>query len=80
MVYLATILAYLVVLFLFGLRYTKRLKRKEDFLVAGRTLSAPILVVRRCTSDRSRSRRPLLVGGAMIGYRGCRLLEPTGTV
>jgi len=42
--YLITILAYLVFLLLFGLRFTRRLKRKEDFLVAGRTLTAPILV------------------------------------
>jgi len=42
--YLATILVYLVILFIFGLRISKRLKRKEDFLVAGRTLTAPILV------------------------------------
>lgn len=44
MAYLITILAYLVFLFIFGLRYTKRLKHKEDFLVAGRTLMAPVLV------------------------------------
>ncbi len=44
MTYLATILVYLVILFFFGLRVSKRLKRKEDFLVAGRTLTAPILV------------------------------------
>jgi SSS family solute:Na+ symporter/sodium/proline symporter len=42
--YLATILVYLVILLIFGLRISKRLKRKEDFLVAGRTLTAPILV------------------------------------
>jgi len=44
MVYLATILFYLVVLFVFGLRLTRRLKKKEDFLVAGRSLTAPVLV------------------------------------
>lgn len=44
MVYLYVILAYLVVLFVFGLHLTKRLKSKEDFLVAGRTLTAPVLV------------------------------------
>ena len=44
MTYLATILVYLVILFVFGLRVSRRLKRKEDFLVAGRTLTAPILV------------------------------------
>lgn len=44
MVYLATIIGYLIVLFAFGLRITRRLKREEDFLVAGRTLTAPVLV------------------------------------
>jgi len=44
LIYLATILVYLVILFVFGLRVSKRLKSKEDFLVAGRTLTAPILV------------------------------------
>jgi SSS family solute:Na+ symporter len=44
MTYLIAILGYLVILFIFGLRLTKRLKKKEDFLVAGRTLTAPILV------------------------------------
>lgn len=44
MTYLITILVYLVVLFAIGLRVTRRLKSKEDFLVAGRTLTAPVLV------------------------------------
>ena len=44
MTYLIAIFGYLVVLFVFGLHLTKRLKKKEDFLVAGRTLTAPILV------------------------------------
>lgn len=44
MPYLITILAYLLVLFAFGLRIAKRLKKKEDFLVAGRSLTAPVLV------------------------------------
>lgn len=44
MTYLIAILGYLVVLFVFGLHLTKRLKKKEDFLVAGRTLTAPVLV------------------------------------
>jgi len=35
---------YLLVLFAFGLRIVKRLKKKEDFLVAGRSLTAPVLV------------------------------------
>jgi SSS family solute:Na+ symporter/sodium/proline symporter len=35
---------YLLVLFVFGLRIVKRLKNKEDFLVAGRSLTAPVLV------------------------------------
>ncbi len=44
MVYLATILAYLIFLLVFGLRISRRLKREEDFLVAGRSLTAPVLV------------------------------------
>lgn len=44
MTYLAAILIYLLILFVFGLRITKKLKKKEDFLVAGRTLTAPVLV------------------------------------
>jgi len=35
---------YLLILFVFGLRFVKRLKKKEDFLVAGRSLTAPVLV------------------------------------
>lgn len=42
--YLITILVYMLILFVFGLRITRRLKLKEDFLVAGRTLTAPVLV------------------------------------
>ena len=44
MTYLVVILGYLVFLFFIGLRLIKRLKRKEDFLVAGRSLKAPVLV------------------------------------
>lgn len=44
MAYLITILVYMLILFVFGLRITRRLKLKEDFLVAGRTLTAPVLV------------------------------------
>ncbi len=45
MTYLITIIVYLVILFVFGLRIArKRLKEKDDFLVAGRSLTAPILV------------------------------------
>lgn len=44
MAYLLTIFAYLLFLFFIGLRLTRRLKSKEDFLVAGRTLTAPVLV------------------------------------
>ncbi len=44
MAYIITILLYLLFLFVFGLRYAKRLKKKEDFLVAGRSLTAPVLV------------------------------------
>jgi SSS family solute:Na+ symporter len=42
--YLITIVVYLLILFVFGLRIVKRLKKKEDFLVAGRSLTAPVLV------------------------------------
>ena len=44
MIYLITILGYLLLLFVFGLHISRRLKRKEDFLVAGRSLMAPVLV------------------------------------
>jgi SSS family solute:Na+ symporter/sodium/proline symporter len=44
LVYLATILVYLLFLFVFGLRIARRMKREDDFLVAGRTLTAPVLV------------------------------------
>lgn len=44
MAYLLTIFVYFVFLFFIGLRLTRRLKSKEDFLVAGRTLTAPVLV------------------------------------
>jgi SSS family solute:Na+ symporter len=42
--YLITILVYLFILVFFGLRISKGMKKKEDFLVAGRTLTAPVLV------------------------------------
>jgi len=42
--YLITILAYLILMLIFGLIISKRVKKKEDFLIAGRTLTAPILV------------------------------------
>lgn len=44
MAYLLTVFAYLFFLFFIGLRLARRLKSKEDFLVAGRTLTAPVLV------------------------------------
>jgi len=44
MAYLLTIFIYLLFLVFIGLRLTRRLKKKEDFLVAGRTLTAPVLV------------------------------------
>lgn len=44
MAYLLTVFAYLLFLFFIGLRLTRKLKSKEDFLVAGRTLTAPVLV------------------------------------
>lgn len=44
MPYLITILGYLLFLLFFGLQFARRMKKKEDFLVAGRTLTAPVLV------------------------------------
>lgn len=44
MAYILTLAFYLVFLFVFGLRIARKLKKKEDFLVAGRSLTAPILV------------------------------------
>lgn len=44
MAYLLTVFAYLFFLFFIGLRLARRLKSKEDFLVAGRSLTAPVLV------------------------------------
>jgi len=44
MTYLTTIIIYLFFLFAVGLYVTKKVKKKEDFLVAGRSLTAPILV------------------------------------
>jgi SSS family solute:Na+ symporter len=44
MAQLLTVLFYLVLLLFFGLHLTRRLRSKEDFMVAGRTLTAPVLV------------------------------------
>ena len=44
MPYIYTIIFYLVVLFSFGAYLTIRVKNQEDFMVAGRKLTAPILV------------------------------------
>ena len=44
MVYILTIAGYLVILLSVGIHLAKRIKSKEDFLVAGRTLTAPVLV------------------------------------
>jgi SSS family solute:Na+ symporter/sodium/proline symporter len=44
MVYVITIVVYLVILLSVGVYLAGRIKKKEDFLVAGRTLTAPILV------------------------------------
>jgi len=44
MIYLLAIFAYLFLLFGVALRLARRLRSKEDFLVAGRTLTAPVLV------------------------------------
>ncbi len=44
MVYLITIIVYLVILLSVGVYFANRIKNKEDFLVAGRKLTAPVLV------------------------------------
>lgn len=44
MVYLFTILGYLIILLTIGVLLSRRIKNKEDFFVAGRSLTAPILV------------------------------------
>lgn len=44
MVYVSTIIGYLIILLTVGVLLSRRIKSKEDFLVAGRTLTAPILV------------------------------------
>lgn len=43
-VYISTILGYLAILLIVGVLLAKRIKSKEDFLVAGRKLTAPVLV------------------------------------
>ena len=43
-VYLATIIGYLAILLTIGVLLAKYIKSKEDFLVAGRKLTAPVLV------------------------------------
>ena len=43
-VYLATIIGYLAILLTMGVFLAKHIKSKEDFLVAGRKLTAPVLV------------------------------------
>jgi SSS family solute:Na+ symporter/sodium/proline symporter len=69
--YIITILLYLLFLFVFGLRYAKRLKKKEDFLVAGRSLTAPVLRVDR-DHHRLLHRRPCQALRAVhgAGYSG----------
>ncbi len=44
MTYIFTIIGYLLVLLSIGILLSRRVKNKEDFLVAGRRLTAPILV------------------------------------
>jgi SSS family solute:Na+ symporter len=44
MTYVVTVIGYLVVLLSVGIFLFRRIKSKEDFFVAGRTLTAPILV------------------------------------
>ena len=44
MVYITTILIYLLLLVILGVYFAFRVKKKDDFLVAGRKLTAPVLV------------------------------------
>jgi len=44
MVYIVTVVSYLVLLLSFGVLLAARIKSKEDFFVAGRKLTAPVLV------------------------------------
>lgn len=44
MVYITTILIYLSILVILGVYFAFRVKKKDDFLVAGRKLTAPVLV------------------------------------
>ena len=44
MVYVFTIIIYLIILLTLGFCLTSKIKKREDFLVAGRSLTAPILV------------------------------------
>lgn len=44
MIYLITILIYLIILFSLGIYLTRRVKSQDDFMVAGRKLTAPVLV------------------------------------
>ncbi len=44
MTYVVTIVLYLAVLLLVGVLMSRRIRSKEDFLIAGRSLTAPILV------------------------------------
>ncbi len=44
MAYIITIVVYLVLLLSVGIYFSRKIKNKEDFLVAGRRLTAPVLV------------------------------------
>ena len=44
MVYMITIIVYLTILLTIGVRLAFRVKNQEDFMVAGRKLTAPVLV------------------------------------
>ncbi len=44
MFYILTIFTYMVVLLIVGLLFARRIRSKEDFMVAGRKLGAPVLV------------------------------------
>jgi len=63
---LYAILAYLAVLVLFGLQQTRKLKTSDDFLVAGRTLPAHVLVFTLLATWIGSGS---LFGGAGLGYR-----------
>jgi SSS family solute:Na+ symporter len=64
--YLIAVLAYLGILILVGFRQSRRVKSGEDFLVAGRTLPARVLVFTLLSTWIGSGS---LFGGAGLGYR-----------